>query len=294
MNCSYNRNNNNIESHLNCLSKSVDSLLWKYENIFLLGDFNSCMDDSPMIGFCETYKLRNLVKHTNCFENLENPSCIDFLLTSKPLSFQTTTAIETGLSDFHKIIVAVMKMHFPKMKPRVIRYQKYKIINNDAFINTLRKELTKQKKFEMRKGLTHSQKFVHMFLINTPLKIKRYLRSNHKPFMNNEISKAIMTKTRLRNRFLKNRSNRNRSISQAKKLCVSLKKYYFSKLNEKQITDNKRFWITVKPFLLKKVQSSEKINLTEENNSLVADCTKIAKEVNSFFSSVVRNLNIPN
>ena len=95
--------------------------------------------------------------------------------------------------------------------------------------------------------------------------------------MNNEISKAIMTKTRLRNRFLKNRSNRNRSILQAKKLCVSLKKYCFSKLNEKQITDNKRFWKAVKPFLSKKVQSSEKINLTEENNSLVADCGKIAK-----------------
>ena len=142
-----NPNNNNIESHLNCLSKSVNSLLWKYENIFLLGDFNSCMDDSPMIGFCEPYKLRNLVKHTNCFKNLENPSCIDFLLTSKPLTFQTTTVIETGLSDFHKIIVVVMKMHFPKMKPRVIRYQKYKIFNNDAFVNTLEKSLLSKKKF---------------------------------------------------------------------------------------------------------------------------------------------------
>ena len=54
LNCSYNPNNNNIESHLNCLSMSIDSLSSKYENIILLGDFNSCMDDSPMIGFCET------------------------------------------------------------------------------------------------------------------------------------------------------------------------------------------------------------------------------------------------
>ena len=27
---------------------------------FDYGDFNSCMDDAPMIGFCETYKLRKL------------------------------------------------------------------------------------------------------------------------------------------------------------------------------------------------------------------------------------------
>ena len=125
MNCSYNPNNNNIdvESHLNCLSKSIDSLSSKFENIILLGDFNSCMDDSPMIGFCETYELRNVVKHPTCFKNPENPSCIDLLLTNKPLSFQTTTVIETGLSDFHKMISGVMKMHFPKLKHRVIRYR---------------------------------------------------------------------------------------------------------------------------------------------------------------------------
>ena len=64
-----------------------------------------------------------------------------------------------------------MKMHFPKMKPRVIRYRKYKTFDNDAFVNTLRKELTKQKKnFYMKKDLAHSQTFVQIFLINMPLK----------------------------------------------------------------------------------------------------------------------------
>ena len=67
----------------------------------------------------------------------------------------------------------------------------------------------------------------------------------------------------------------------------------FSKLNEKQITNNKRFWKTVKLFLSNKVQSSERINLTDENNSLVTDGGKVATELNSFFSSVVKNLNIP-
>ena len=62
------------------------------------------------------------------------------------MSFQTTTVIETGLSDPHKMIAAVMKMHFPKIKPRVIRFQKYKTFNDNAFVNTLRQELTKQKK----------------------------------------------------------------------------------------------------------------------------------------------------
>ena len=97
------------------------------------------MDDSPIIGFCEKYKLPNLVKHPTCFKNPENLSSMDLLLTNKPLSFQTITVIETGLCDFHKMIVAVMKMHFPKIKPRVIKYRKYKTFNNDAFVNNLRK-----------------------------------------------------------------------------------------------------------------------------------------------------------
>ena len=116
--------------------------------------------------------------------------------------------------------------------------------------------------------------------------------------MNNEICKAIMTRTGLRNRFLKSRSNRNRDLFRKQRnLCVCLlrkfKKDYFSNLNEKQITNNKRFWKTVKPFLSNKVQSSERINLTDENDSLVTDCGKVATELNSFFSSVVKNLNIP-
>ena len=51
---SFNPNYNNIESHLTCLSRSVDLHSSKYENIILHGDFiNSWMDDSPMIGFCD-------------------------------------------------------------------------------------------------------------------------------------------------------------------------------------------------------------------------------------------------
>ena len=68
LNCSYNPSNNNIESYLNCLSRSVASLLSKYENIILLGDFNSSMDDFTMIGFCEMYKLRGLVTPPYLFQ----------------------------------------------------------------------------------------------------------------------------------------------------------------------------------------------------------------------------------
>ena len=50
-------------------------------------------------------------------------------------------------------------------------------------------------------------------------------------------------------------------------LTISLKNY-FANLNGKNITDNKRFWKTVKLFLSKKIDLLERVNFTEEENNL--------------------------
>ena len=56
-------------------------------------------------------------------ENPENPRYIDLILTNKPRSFIKTCVIETGLSDYHKLVTPVMIMHFPKSKPSIITYR---------------------------------------------------------------------------------------------------------------------------------------------------------------------------
>ena len=48
---------------------------------------------------------KNLVKDKTCFKSIDNPSCIDLFLTNSFQSFQKTTTVSTGLSDFHKMIV---------------------------------------------------------------------------------------------------------------------------------------------------------------------------------------------
>ena len=84
------------------------------------------------------WNLWNLIKEPTCFKNPENPTCIDLLLTNKPLSFKSKYVIETGLSDFHKMVVDVMKMQFPKMKPQVASSRKYKDYHNETFVDSLR------------------------------------------------------------------------------------------------------------------------------------------------------------
>ena len=44
--------------------------------------------------------------------------------------------------------------------------------------------------------------------------------------------------------------------------------------------------------LVKKNQYSERINLAEENNSLLANCEEVAKEMNNFFVNAVKILYI--
>ena len=178
------------------------------DNFIFLGDFNLCMEDSPMKTFDKIYKLSNLKKEPACFKNPQNPTCIDLILANKPLSFKNTNVIETKLSNIHKMIAAMMKMHFPKMKPQVVSYRKYKDFLNETFLGSLRCELNVQRQFLNEKGLdAFSSNCAEFFDKHVPK--KRYIRSNHKPFINNEISKAIMTRSRLRNRFLKNRSEEN-------------------------------------------------------------------------------------
>ena len=58
---------------------------------------------------------------------------------------------------------------------------------------------------------------------------------------------------------------------------------------------NETFWKTVQSILLKNKKSiSWRINLTEENDSLLTNNEKVAKEMNNFFVDAVKNFNIPN
>ena len=112
INCFYNPHKNNIGSHLNVISKTLDTYYGKYEKVVFLGDFHAGIKETTMKSFCVSYNLTNFIKQPTCFKNPEKPSYIDLIPTNMPKSFQTTYIIVTGLSDFHRLTVSVLKMHF--------------------------------------------------------------------------------------------------------------------------------------------------------------------------------------
>ena len=65
------------------------------------------------------------------------------------------------------------------------------------------------------------------------------------------------------------------------------KKEYFNSLNIKQVSDNKLFWKSVKPFFNDKGSNSSKITLVEENN-IISDEEEIANIINNYFINVTK------
>ena len=117
-----------------------------------------------------------------------------------------------------------------------------------------------------------------------------------------------MKRSRLRNKFLNTKSDIDRKAYNAQRnLCVTLirqaKKRFFSNLDTCDITDNKTFWKTVKPFLTDKVKIKSKITLIErkqkenqaeifEEEEIISDDKEIAEVFNEFFINIVPNLKI--
>ena len=113
----YCNNKENIDNFLNILGPILNKHISQYENLLLIGDFNSEITEPSMEEFCETYNLKNLIEGPTCFKNPLNPSSIDLILTNKYRSFQNSITIETGLSDHHKMTISVMRQYFPKRGP---------------------------------------------------------------------------------------------------------------------------------------------------------------------------------
>ena len=57
------------------------------------------------------HNFKTLITQTTCLKNPENPACIDLILTNSPgtRSFQSSSLFETGLSDFCKLTITVLK-----------------------------------------------------------------------------------------------------------------------------------------------------------------------------------------
>ena len=114
--------------------------------------------------------------------------------------------------------------------------------------------------------------------------------------MSKALRKAIMVRSKLKNKYNKNRTEENwDSYKKQRNFCVNLlrktKKDYFNDLNIKNITDNKAFWKTIKPYFSNKGLNSSSLILSEKNK-IVTNDQDIANIMNNYFTGITSHLNL--
>ena len=106
---------NNISSLLDHLNKGVDVCIIDYDNFIILGEPNSKSKDNSSNDFSNVINLKNLIKKPICFKNNpESPSCRDLFLTNCPWYFQNASTTETEITDFHDLVVTVLKLFYKR------------------------------------------------------------------------------------------------------------------------------------------------------------------------------------
>ena len=152
--------------------------------------------------------------------------------------------------------ITVLRIFVKKQAPIFIKYRDYKNFDGLLFHNELSQKLQ-----EVNPNNICYDTFENIFMkiLNQNAKVKtKFIRANNAPFMTKTLSKAIMNRSRFKNKFLKNPNKENElNFKKQRNYCVGLlkkeKKKYFSSLNIGNISNNKTFWKAVKPFFFERM-----------------------------------------
>ena len=203
--------------------------------------------------------------------------------------FFNSSTVETGISVHHNLICTMLRSTFCKGPAKFIYYRSYNnfsIIKNSS--KTFLSRLVSSINFE---------EFFDTFLATLnehALLKKKKNRYNHQVFMSKALRKAIMKRSKLRNTFNKKISSENWQNYKRQRICSNIlkstKKTFFETLNINKITDNRKFWKTVKPFFTDKCNTTNNI-LTEKNETLYGN-KKISNTFNEYFTNITKGLNL--
>ena len=103
--------------------------------------------------------------------------------TDKQERFLKAKTVETGLSEFHKMVVSVFKRSLKKQKPEIITYRDYKRFDNEKFRESL---ITC---FSTGKNISNDA-FENLVLqtLDKMAQIKqKHIRGNQSPFIKKDI-----------------------------------------------------------------------------------------------------------
>ena len=136
-----------------------------------------------------------------------------------------------------------------------------------------------------------SEIFSEVLNYHAPLK-QKLVWGNHAPFMTRELSKAIMTKSKVKKNYVKWPSRENFvAYKKTKNKCNSLtrkaKRKFFKEATKSGTMSHRTFWKTVKPFLTNKgCMTNDCINI-EKDGDIVRDDKVLVELFNENYINIV-------
>ena len=171
-----------------------------YESVALAGDFNAQVGEKSF----DTFLYQRELTSITCCKNPNNPSCIDHVLSNSPKSFSKTETVFTRLSDFHKLVLSALKLHFSKAKAKEISYWNFKDFKEDNFNRDLQNRLSAE---SMEEYVPFEKNFLEVLNKHVPLK-KKVVRANHAQYITKTLRKAIIKRSYLEKKFISRKSSR--------------------------------------------------------------------------------------
>ena len=163
------------------------------------------------------------------------------------------------------MVITVLKQTFQRSSTKELVYRDYKNFDRLTFKRELEEKLNQQ--------INEYKHFEQIFLevLNTHAPItKKLFRANHVPYMTKALRKAIMKRSELESKHVKNKTNENlKSYKKQRNFCSKI----------------------AKPFLSDKVTSFLKISLVERRE-IISDESKVANPFSNFFENAIRSLGI--
>ena len=112
--------------------------------------------------------------------------------------------------------------------------------------------------------------------------------------MNKELSKAIMSRSRLRNKFNKNKTPENwEKYRIQRNKCTSInkkaKKDFFKNEMKNANPQQARFWQILKPYITDKGHHNNEDYMLEEKGEIIKDKHKISNIFNEYYINIVEH-----
>ena len=283
-----------IDYFLDSLSEGLDFYSKNYENICIIGDFNATPSNPHLLKFFEDQNLKNLIKNPTCFKSLQG-STIDLILTNNIYLFQKTQSFETGVSDHHHLICTMLKTKYQRIPPKIFTFRSYKIFSEDQFKKSIRSDSSCIEVGNLNSLQNVIEKRLNQF---APLK-QITLRGNNKPHMTSQLRKAIMKRSRLKNKANKSGKLDDKiAYKKQRNLVVKLNKDIKKSFLRSQITENtsdnkKNFWKLCKPLFTEKGFHYEQKLTLKTKRGMTSDEGTIANIFNDYFTNITKSLKIP-